>query len=284
MRRVLYLCLLAATACGSGPPDLSPAAQEGWAAYLAGSYVEPWPNGKYIVDGDLAFATEEALLEHYLSQVAPTDAPDGFGVSRRSLLVYNLNGTDIIQPTTRRFRLTYCISDGFGDRKGDMVNAMWAATRSWADIVGVEFHYVPGEDDDCTAGNTNVYFDIRAVQTDTYRARAFFPNDQRAARNILVAPSAFTATGDVDLEGILRHELGHTLGFKHEHIRLHSPDSDEPDIERRDLTGYDENSVMHYPDLRSPPGGGYRQTRLDYRGARSIYGVAPALILTSSPI
>ena len=130
-------------------------------------------------------------------------------------------------------------------------------------------------------------FSVEPVNTSQYIARAFFPNDGRSARNVLITSSAFTTTsGGRDFEGILRHELGHTLGFRHEHIRLANPCTTEANTNNRALTVYDEQSVMHYPQCRTPAGGGYRQTELDYDGARSnedIEGVIMGVVRSASP-
>jgi hypothetical protein len=158
---------------------------------------------------------------------------------------------------------------------------MALATRSWSDRIGAGFRYVPAEDVNCNATNTQVVFDVSpAPQGATYFARAFFPNDQRAQRNLLIAGAAFTTTqGGRDFQGILRHELGHTLGFRHEHI-WSSTCADESTDDARQLTEYDVDSVMHYPQCRPVNAGGYRQTDHDYQGAVSLYGLAPALIMS----
>ena len=58
----------------------------------------------------------------------------------------------------------------------------------------------------------------------SYLARAFFPNEERAERNVLIDESSFHVDPDgaLQLVGILRHELGHTLGWRHEHTRPES--------------------------------------------------------------
>ena len=50
------------------------------------------------------------------------------------------------------------------------------------------------------------------------------------------------------LLGVLRHELGHVLGFRHEHIRSGAPPGcpDEDVFGAIDLNDYDPKSVMHY--------------------------------------
>ncbi len=64
-----------------------------------------------------------------------------------------------------------------------------------------------------------MFFNVRGVSGGTFFASSFFPHDPRSARELLIDDTAFTTTsGGRDLQGILRHETGHTLGFRHEHI------------------------------------------------------------------
>jgi hypothetical protein len=111
--------------------------------------------------------------------------------------------------------------------------------------------------------------------TASYFAASFFPDDVRADRQLLITSAAFTTTaGGRDFQGILRHETGHILGFRHEHIWITC--TGEETSEARQVTSYDVNSVMHYPQCRPSGTGGYRQTSLDYVGATSLYGYADA--------
>jgi hypothetical protein len=71
----------------------------------------------------------------------------------------------------------------------------------------------------------------------------------------------------------MRHELGHSLGFRHEHIRADRPDLFDPESTEHTvaITAYDPRSVMHYVagGLGDPQ---LRFTKLDRAGARQIYG------------
>ena len=69
---------------------------------------------------------------------------------------------------------------------------------------------------------------------------------------------------------MLRHELGHTIGFRHEHTRLTSTGCYE-DAAWRALTSYDASSVMHYPQCNGTQTGDLVLTSLDKSGARSLY-------------
>ena len=83
------------------------------------------------------------------------------------------------------------------------------------------------------------------VKTTQYLARAFFPSTSEASRNVLVDDSVFTS-GSWTPANILGHELGHTLGFRHEHTRPEAGTCFE-DNNWRPLTPYDSASIMHYP-------------------------------------
>lgn len=265
-------CFLLLFLCACGMPLETPPyeADQGWEEFRATVHREDFEHGVFIVDGDIPISDETELRKYYDTYVAQVD---------QSLTVRNVMGADILWQRGNRFNLTYCISNGFGTRKATVVSEMRAATQSWSALLGVGFRYVPEEDFRCDALNTNVLFDVSPSSSSSYFARAFFPDDPRSERRLLITNEAFTTTsGGRDFQGILRHELGHTLGFRHEHIWVAC--TGESTSEARKVTEYDEFSVMHYPQCRTTKAGGYRQTETDYRGSISLYGLAPALIMT----
>jgi hypothetical protein len=76
-------------------------------------------------------------------------------------------------------------------------------------------------------------------------ASAFFPTDPWHRRLVSVFPRYFSSWHGYSGRGVMRHELGHVLGYRHEHIR------DVPGCAIEDhnwipVTAYDPNSVMHY--------------------------------------
>ncbi len=84
---------------------------------------------------------------------------------------------------------------------------MAAATASWESAFDVDYIYQSAQDASCTAGNSNVVFDVRPTNPGgQYIARAFFPNDARSVRNVLIDFNELEVSG-VALEVALRHEL-----------------------------------------------------------------------------
>ena len=117
---------------------------------------------------------------------------------------------------------------------------LWEAASS-----KINFVYVPAQDASCNTRNNNVLFSVEPVQTTQYIARAFFPSTPKRSRNVLVDDSIWTS-GSWTPANILAHELGHTLGFRHEHTRPEAGTCFE-DNNWRPLTPYDSASIMHYP-------------------------------------
>ena len=117
-------------------------------------------------------------------------------------------------------------------------------------------------------------FDVRPVNVDgEYLARAFFPSDARSSRNVLIDATSFELdpAGKLKLVGILRHELGHVLGWRHEHTRPESGACFE-DNQFQPITSYDRFSVMHYPQCNGGGDWSLTLTGMDKAGSACIYG------------
>ena len=120
---------------------------------------------------------------------------------------------------------------------------------------------------DVTSHNDVTFIVRRYDSVSEYVAAAFFPNYAPARRYLNIDPSYFTTS--FDRVGVLRHELGHVLGYRHEHIRGVAGCYQEDD-QWRPLTQYDPRSVMHY----FCGGAGNLQltlTELDRSGHRTLY-------------
>lgn len=243
-------------------------------------YKEPFANGKYIVNGDTAIADEKQLREFFDNMVntrasnRPTLRIGAISNTARLTLALDFNGRDIVWNTVDKKKLSYCVSSTFASNYQTVVNAMLAATQAWEKEADVRFIHDSSQDNNCQANNTKVLFDVNPVNVNgEYLARAFFPNEARSTRNVLIDASSFqlNPSGKLTLTGILRHELGHTLGFRHEHTRPEAGACFE-DNRWRGVTNYDAFSVMHYPQCNGKGDWSLTLTDNDKRGVALVYG------------
>lgn len=129
------------------------------------------------------------------------------------------------------------------------------AMNDWSAVCGVRFQYVADADNSSSLETFNLDFTVEFLNPGRpvrEVATAFFPNDSPSMRVLRVLPLYWT-TGK-DRVGIFRHELGHILGFVHEHAayvnlaplecRQYYPESVLPS--RPVVSTYDSMSVMHY--------------------------------------
>ncbi|WP_143177645.1 M57 family metalloprotease [Cystobacter ferrugineus] len=261
------LSLLATVGCGGADefpvtgPDTEPISQAlSWEQFRSEVYVDP--EGAFIVDGDIPLHDEKQLREFY-----------ELYVNRGQLILNTVGGADTKWSDTQKLNLTYCVSTTFGTNYDRVVQDMASAVGAWEGVANVNFIHVSAQDGSCTASNSNVLFDVRPVTTGgQYVARAFFPDDTRANRNVLIDRTAFGSLAPRTLAGVLRHELGHTLGFRHEHTRPEAGGGCYEDSNWRVLTTYDSASVMHYPHCNGSQTGDLVITAKDQQGAVSIYG------------
>jgi len=204
-------------------------------------YKENFPGGIYIYDGDEPYSNplEIPVTIPHQRQLSTNDNSD--------LIINNLaSGLYDKWTKSKAKALTFCISTKFGATKARIQTALINATADWMSAGNVKFIYMPQHDSKCDQKNNNVVFDVRPISGQPYLARAFFPNQARVSRNILIDSSSLKYN-EVALTGFLRHELGHTLGFRHEHISKDANGSCPEDGAFSPLTSYDPYSVMHYP-------------------------------------
>lgn len=255
-----------AAGCGGGGPEQGTLS---WGEFKALAYQEA-ETGVFITNGDELAETEDDLRAAYARYLGEVEAA-GEGVASGPLIVNVVGGADDRWSSTQALQLTYCVSQGsFGTRYGAVVEAMNAAASAWEATANVNFVHLSAEDGNCTSRNARVVFDVRQVRTAQYLARAFFPSSSRRNREILIATASFGNISPWTLPGVLRHELGHTLGFRHEHTRPEAGTCFENDSWRA-LTAYDSSSVMHYPQCNGTQNGDLALTSLDKTGARSLY-------------
>jgi len=266
-RFVFAISLLAMGGCMVGSDALS------YKEFKAQATLEP-DTGIYIMNGDEIVVDEAAMFDIYQRYLESTyDAmDDGYSTVEQGLIVNLAGGRDDRWPQATASNLTFCIDAGsFGSRYTSVVNAITSATGAWEGTANVNFaHSSQYDSSGCNNRNNNVIFNVRQVQTSQYLARAFFPSSSRRSREILVSASSFGNISPWTLAGVLRHELGHTIGFRHEHTRPESGTCFE-DNQWRALTAYDSASVMHYPQCNGTNKGDLVLTNLDKTGAHSLY-------------
>jgi hypothetical protein len=229
-----------------------------FAEFMTQVYQEP-ETGVYIVDGDTPIENLDALETFYAEHMQ-----DG------ALIVDRVGGADDRWNDALKLNLTYCVSTSFGGNYDAVVSAMAEATGAWEAAASVRFVHLGAHDASCNASNGSVLFDVSPTSGQPYLARAFFPNYARANRNILIDSSSFGSTAPYTLAGILRHEVGHTLGFRHEHTRPEAAVCFE-DNNWRALTSYDAASVMHYPQCNGSNTGDLVLTQRDRDGVEALY-------------
>ncbi|HRC55162.1 MAG: hypothetical protein IPI49_15410 [Myxococcales bacterium] len=231
--------------------------------------------GTYIVNGDELVENEAAMRDMYDRYLATmgkvSDAEAGLFTAEQGLIVNRVGTADDKWSATTAVNLNYCINKAsFGTRYTTLVNAMNSAAAAWEATARVNFIHQSTKDTACSTTTAGTVFNIRLVSGQPYLARAFFPSTTRSGREILVDSTSFGVISPWTLTGILRHELGHTIGFRHEHTRPESRTCFENNLWRA-LTTYDSASVMHYPQCNGTQTGDLVLTARDKSGARLLY-------------
>jgi hypothetical protein len=244
----------------------------------------------FVVEGDLTLDADElaiyAVNQERLRREQVLGMPPGSLVTGFAVIGPEPNSGALIGITTQegkivRWRegltLTYCVLKGTfssEERYATVRDNMQAAVSAWQEVGGIQFQHRAELDESSGTQNPGVLFTVREINASgQFIASAFFPTDPRNRRRVLIDPSYFNPSLGFDKVGVLRHELGHVLGFRHEHISSNAPAAcpDEPLFGTTPLTAYDPRSVMHY----FCGGVGSRElllTQLDTIGIQKLYG------------
>ena len=182
-----------------------------------------------------------------------------------------------IWPEEIRHKVTYCVSKAFGNDYEGVVDHLDAAISEWQKYGDVQYTHDSTFDLDCSA-DSPVTFDVTPLGT--AGMKSFFPHQERRTRRFQVGLLSLKKP-EVEIINDFLHEIGHTLGFIHEHVRnpLAKDELACGQIgEWQEITAYDSSSIMHYV---SCPGGSGAKTgllsQLDQMGMTEIYGAAPAV-------
>lgn len=253
---------------GAAPPKESAVVRPGSAPSFAQFEADTFrdTDGQYIVNGDEALA-DRAALRAYYDKITTAKKK---GSSDPGLIV-NLSGGRLDAWSDRTAgNLTYCVSNSFGSQKAAVVNAISRGAASWESSSStLDFRYVPSADANCSTANNTVLFPVQPTSTNQYIARAFFPSSSDAQRNVLVNATSLLNSSS-SAASIMGHELGHTLGFRHEHTRPEAGACFE-DNSWYPLTPYDASSIMHYPQCNGASRALSFSTR-DRQGVAALYG------------
>jgi len=266
MKRFAFVFGMLVGCADSAPQVLS------YDEFKAQAAVEP-DTGVYIFNGDEIVTDDVAMQDMYQRYVESVYASidDGYATDEQGLIVNVVGGRDDKWDANTAANLTYCVSQSsFGSRYNAVVSAMDAAASAWESTARVNFIHDASQDGNCNNRNNSVLFNVRQVQTSQYLARSFFPSTGRKGREILISFSSFGNISPWTLNGVLRHETGHTIGFRHEHTRPEAGTCFE-DNNWRALTAYDSSSVMHYPQCNGTNNGDLVLTNLDKTGAGILY-------------
>jgi hypothetical protein len=182
--------------------------------------------------------------------------------------------------------VNYCVQLRTFDTEAEyqqMVQMMKDATAAWSATCNIKFNHVDNLDDtppDATPPQ-GVTFTVRRAAEDMVSpnggralAVSFYPGDGGDKRHLYIFPFYY-ANHPFDRTGVLRHELGHVIGFRHEFARVDNPPNacglQEP--AGKPLTPIDFTSVMQYYCPQSGLGSTTMQiSALDKQGAQIVYG------------
>jgi hypothetical protein len=240
----------------------------------------------YQVEWDLFYSSEKDLYDHYRSRVEQD-------VDKSTAIVDQSTGQHVLFLGTTAVNIRYCVSTNFGSQHDQVVADIAVATKGWQDTANVRFKYVSSRDSNCAQADSQI--DVAVIQGGSASACATPPSLPPATLPVWCPNplgslaidyaswrwSWLSSYPNLQAIGVLRHELGHILGLRHEHVR--GPSCESPVVCNGSaclgsdyLTDYDVNSVMHYPQCQGVATTSWPISPLDGIGIRKLYGMPAA--------
>lgn len=211
----------------------------------------------YLVEGCILFDSMEDVEEYYNDTYT-----EG---SKSSIHIHN--GQYDKWNNTDKLNLTYKVT-GFGSNQSYMVSALQTATDAWEAGINIDFT-------DVTSTGGSALMTIRPAtsyeeqQMQGVAAMAFFPYS--SAKKEVAFFTGFFKMNMTQRMYVVKHEMGHTLGLRHEHIWRNNQQVEETDARAQLLTAHDTASIMYY-DTKPGYTGNKDLSHLDKEGVKILYG------------
>ncbi len=229
----------------------------------------------YYVDGDFGLTREQAIA-YYESSVSQSGALWSYSGSYAGLAKF---------PVDHQQNITWCTSSP--DFTIDDVNRVETfaeqAMGAWEAVADVRYvHLPPGSDATCATSNADVRI---VVMPESVAGAAAAGDAPQSGRHLSIKKSVIEGDSGF-LLAVMQHELGHTLGFGHEHDR---PTDATPCSSMNGCGAYDSprdgSSVMYYVGVTGYTGGaggaGWNYvSQWDLEGAQKVYGAPTDVVNT----
>ena len=205
----------------------------------------------YVVEGDVFLTPDDAYIYQYYRN--NRDAKFLDGLNQPFLVIYwdpAKGDNRIANPLNIRYGIVQSSFKGNLQEYDLVRNAMLQAAKDWERVCHVKFVYDASKDNtlksDVTPNGFSFVIQKIPNKNRNWYAKAPMPH-QKTNRQLMLSDRFFKSV--YDLDGMMRHEIGHVLGFLHEHTSSKAPadcPNEAGEFNAKPLTFYDKYSVMHY--------------------------------------